>query len=132
MKKADVSKCADFAKNAGATGILFLLYKPTKNNENFDILFPDLQLCREITAEIINLRLREKDKFEVSVDSCLLGYTVYNRINCYDYYISPVEKVSPYGDIYDYYSPHKCPINTGENCYIQDLYRSQLLMPCIP
>lgn len=125
MKVSDVKKSIEFAKKMNATGILFLLYKQTRNNSEYDKLFPDLKLCREITAKIIHEQ--QKEDFEICVDSCLLAYTIYDKVGCINYFISPTEKIIPYSDYFDYYKFLKCPICKFDNCYIQDLYKSQIL-----
>jgi hypothetical protein len=73
MKPDDVFKVDKFASEAGATNLLFLLYKPGKKE-----LFPEKELARNILEKILQLYFKKK---HTSIDVCYANYAAGMR--CY-------------------------------------------------
>ena len=84
MKPCDVFKVDKFASEAGATDILFLLYKPGKKE-----LFPEKELARDILEKILELYFKKK---HVSIDVCYANYAA--GMGCYGItYSDPAGKI---------------------------------------
>ena len=76
MKSTDISKMIKIAQNLGATGVLFLMFKPLgQQGEKYIYLLPRLWQAREIVAEISRQMIMFLDKkFEICIDACSLAY----------------------------------------------------------
>lgn len=118
MKPADIRKVIKFAQDLGATGVLFLMFKPLGQlAEKYEYLLPGLWEAREIVAEISRQMMMLLDKeFEICIDACSLAYTMPFYCNSYSYYFGPQREkrtiylkghpVCPWGERNDFNS---CP-----------------------
>lgn len=76
MKPRAVKRCIDFALQAGATAILFLMYKPLGSGRRRADLLPGLWQARELVCAIIEQMEKYREKpLRVCLDACSLAYT---------------------------------------------------------
>ncbi len=118
MKPADIRKVIKFAQDLGATGVLFLMFKPLGQlAEKYEYLLPGLWEAREIVAEISRQMMMLLDKeFEICIDACSLAYTMPFYCNSHSHYFGPKREkrviylkghqVCPWGERNDFNS---CP-----------------------
>ena len=118
MKPVHISRVIKFAQEVGATGVLFLMFKPLGQlGEKYVYLLPGLWQAREIVAEISREMISFLDKkFEICLDACSLAYTMPFYCSSYSRYFGPEREeriiylkgfpVCPWGERNDFNS---CP-----------------------
>lgn len=132
MRVAHVAKVLDRARSFGATGVLFVLYKPFGFGQARSDLLPDLYLTRDIVAEIARHAVQKSSSdFEVLVDACSLAYTT--SFHCSSYhcryvepkretriiYIGRAQPVCPWAAFREDPDPRSCPF--------EHIYRAKLI-----